>query len=395
MTENQFSSRPIILCFIDYYLPGYRSGGPVRSISNFVDYFGDEFDIRIVTRDRDALDANPYHDVLVDDWNQVGKSSVFYASRGSLSFFSIAKLLRNTRFDILYLNSFFSYRFTALPLLARKLLLLSKVDCVIAPRGEFSRGAMALKFKMKSLYLILAKLFRLFSRLSWQASSDFELADIQRLMGTRNSSIKVAPDLPAMEFLSTNCDFIESCTNSDLPLRLVYLSRITPMKNLVFLLESLRLVREEINLSIYGPLEDLVYWKRCQSLITILPSNVSVEYLGEVNPSSVMEVFSAFELFVLPTFGENYGHVVLECLTSGTPVLISDQTPWSPSADGAVLVLSLVDCASWAAALDRHAQMNADEKLKMKLFAMNYAREYRQESNVVEQTRNLFYPLLR
>ena len=173
---------------------------------------------------------------------------------------------------------------------------------MIAPRGEFSRGAMALKFQKKSLYLILAKLFRLFSRLRWQASSEFELADIQRLIGIKNGSIKVAPDLPAMEILSANCDFIESYTNSDSTLRLVYLSRITPMKNLVFLLESLRLVREEINLSIYGPLEDLVYWKRCQSLIAVLPSNVSVEYLGEVNPSSVMEVFSAFELFVLPTF---------------------------------------------------------------------------------------------
>ena len=148
-------------------------------------------------------------------------------------------------------------------------------------------------------------------------------------------------------------------------------------------------------MSIYGPLEDLVYWKRCQSLIAVLPSNVSVEYLGEVNPSSVMEVFSAFELFVLPTFGENYGHVVLECLTSGTPVLISDQTPWDPSDDGAVLVLPLGDSSSWAVALDRHAQMSADERLKMKLLAVNYARNYRQSSSVVEQTSNLFHSLLR
>lgn len=68
------ASRPIIPCFVAYYLPGYCSGGPVRTIVNFVDHLGDEFDIRIVTRDRDALDTEPYASVEVDAWNTVGKA---------------------------------------------------------------------------------------------------------------------------------------------------------------------------------------------------------------------------------------------------------------------------------------------------------------------------------
>jgi len=36
----------------------------------------------------------------------------------------------------------------------------------------------------------------------------------------------------------------------------------------------------------------------------------------------------AYHLFVLPTLGENYGHVIYEALSAGDPVLISDQTPW-------------------------------------------------------------------
>jgi glycosyltransferase involved in cell wall biosynthesis len=35
-----------------------------------------------------------------------------------------------------------------------------------------------------------------------------------------------------------------------------------------------------------------------------------------------------YHLFVLPTLGENYGHVIYEALSAGDPVLISDQTPW-------------------------------------------------------------------
>jgi len=30
----------------------------------------------------------------------------------------------------------------------------------------------------------------------------------------------------------------------------------------------------------------------------------------------------------MPTFAENYGHAIAESLSMGTPVLISDNTPW-------------------------------------------------------------------
>ena len=45
--------RPIILSFAGHYLPGYKAGGPIRSIANMVDQLGDEFDFRIVAGDRD------------------------------------------------------------------------------------------------------------------------------------------------------------------------------------------------------------------------------------------------------------------------------------------------------------------------------------------------------
>ena len=392
---NHIAKRPVILCFADYYLPGYRSGGPVRSISNFVDRFGDEYDIRIVTRDRDFLNPDSYPGIRIDNWNPIGKASVFYASRRFLSFFGILKLLRRTTHDVLYLNSFFSYRFTALPLLARKLRLAPKQPCVIATRGEFSTGALFLNAQKKSIYLAIVKALGLFTRLHWQSSSEYEYADIRRVLGAVSSSIFIAPDLPPIELSPDTLGFTSRfVAKSDAPLRIVFLSRISPKKNLEFLLESLCLARERIELAIYGPLEDLGYWKRCQALISKLPLNISVEYRGEIDASHVIEVFSGFELFVFPTFGENYGHVVLESLTSGTPVLISDQTPWSASPDGAVSILPLADPLYWAEALDRHACLNADERLRLKSLATCYARGYLRDCNVVQKTRHLFNSIL-
>ena len=58
--------KPIILVFVRHYLPGYRSGGPVRSLANLVDNLGDSLDFRIVTMDRDASDTVSYPDMACD-----------------------------------------------------------------------------------------------------------------------------------------------------------------------------------------------------------------------------------------------------------------------------------------------------------------------------------------
>ena len=146
--------KPIILCFVGYYLPGFLSGGPIRTIANLVDHLSDEFDIRIITRDRDFSSSVPYQNILIDDWNQVGSARVFYASKNFQNIFSFAKLLQDTPHDILYFNSFFDFKFTGLPLLARKFPTILCKPCLIAPRGEFSRGALSLKLFKKYVYIL-------------------------------------------------------------------------------------------------------------------------------------------------------------------------------------------------------------------------------------------------
>ena len=75
-----------ILCFIKYYLPGYKYGGPVRSIANFVKNFGDIYDIYIICSSHDAFDNKPYKGITIEEWNQVGKAKVFYVSNRWVKF---------------------------------------------------------------------------------------------------------------------------------------------------------------------------------------------------------------------------------------------------------------------------------------------------------------------
>ena len=98
--------RPKILCIVDYFLPGYKAGGPIRSISNLLSHLDGNFEFLIVTRDRDIKDKNPYPNIISDGWNLVANNKIFYASPKIFSFFGMLYLLKNTPYDMLYINSF-------------------------------------------------------------------------------------------------------------------------------------------------------------------------------------------------------------------------------------------------------------------------------------------------
>jgi glycosyltransferase involved in cell wall biosynthesis len=387
--------KPIILCFVAYYLPGFRSGGPVRTIANFIEHLGDEFDMCIVTRDRDALDSSPYANVVVDRWNTVGNARVFYASSQTLTLRGVERLLNNTPHDILYLNSFFSWAFTGLPLLARRLRLAPKLPCVVAPRGEFSQGAIALKAVKKQIYLWLIKMFGLYDRLTWQASSEFEAKDIHREFGLAEPRVVVAPDLLPKHVADLK-EYVALSEGRRLGLvRVVFLSRISPMKNLNFALQAIALVRHQVVFTIYGPIEDSNYWQICQDLIKELPENISVIYKGELHPDEVNVRLEENDLFFLPTHGENYGHVIFEALAAGLPVLISDQTPWRELTErGVGWALPLDAPETFAHKVNIVATWSKEQATSASRRARRYAIELACDIRVKELNRQLFLSVL-
>ena len=318
-----------VLCLVSYYLPGYKGGGPIRTISNLVEYLGQEFDFWIVTRDRDIGDSLPYPNISVNNWIVVGNARVFYVSPDRLTLFGINKIINSTDYDLLYLNSFFDPVFTFFPLLSHSLMRLNSKPVVLAPRGEFSEGALRLKFLKKYIYIVLSKWIRSYKNITWQASSEDELQDILVTLKVESKHIYIASDIPTKIKASDRISRIyEDNFQNDNAIKVVFLSRIVPMKNLDYALEVLRDVRVDVVFDIYGPQEDVPYWNSCKKIIDKLPDNILCSYCGVVDPDAVVSVFSKYDLLFLPTRGENYGHVIAESLSAGTPVLISDKTPW-------------------------------------------------------------------
>jgi glycosyltransferase involved in cell wall biosynthesis len=94
-------------------------------------------------------------------------------------------------------------------------------------------------------------------------------------------------------------------------------------------LRALAGISTPVSLDVFGPLEDADYWATCQAAARALPPNATVSYRGAVAPDQVQATFRRYDAFLFPTLGENFGHVIVESLSSSCPVLCSDRTPWT------------------------------------------------------------------
>jgi glycosyltransferase involved in cell wall biosynthesis len=391
--------KPVILVFTAYYLPGYRGGGPIRSIANMVERLSDDFTFLIVTKDRDLHDQSAYLGVQVDAWNMVGGVRVFYASKSTLSMIGLIRLLRATPHDLVYLNSFFDASFTLLPLLVRRLRLVQNRPTVLAPRGEFSQGALALKRWKKAPFIRIARLTGFLKNIYWHASTVLEAEDIQNSLGIRKSEIRVinnitvAPDL-LKDMLNVATENVAQAGEKK-ALRVCFLSRISPKKNLDFALRVLAQVNTPVLFNIYGPQESADYWDSCQKLIDQLPAHIAVVYGGSIENGRVRATIADNDVFFLPTRGENFGHVFLEAWSAGVPVLISDQTPWLGLAERRLgWDFSLDRPQDFVRTLELAASLNEEERAALQKNCFDFAREKASNPEAVDLNRRLFLDVL-
>ena len=221
-------SKPVVLVFSGYYLPGFKAGGPIRSLQNLVEHLSGKFDFRVLTRDRDLGDDAPYGDVILNEWVRLDEASVYYLSVSVCTMAALRKLISDVHPDVIYLNSFLDPVFTIAPLVLRRLgLLRHGIQVVLAPRGEFAQGALVLKAWKKKVFMRLAKWAGLYKGVIWQASSEAEREDIRRWAGMA-ADIRVAPNLPP----GVRPTMARSLQKPGRRLRVVTIARVARNKNI-------------------------------------------------------------------------------------------------------------------------------------------------------------------
>ena len=336
-----------VLILTRYFLPGFKAGGPIRSIAGLIGALGKDYEFKVICLDRDIGDKEPFPSEPVGRWYPYHAATVLRVPTGARGVKMVLNALRHERYHVLYINSVWDRTFSMIPVVFRRLGGMPRVPLVIAPRGEFSTGAIGIKSVRKRLYLTFAKLVSLFDGVLWQASSEHEEDDILRNLGKvelekaaavveseprRNNALSFPPRVQIASDLFRESK--DQATGRQTPrknpgeLRLVTVARVCSMKNIEFGLRALRKISARVQYDIYGPLEDSEYVAQCERERVKLPDNIIVRFLGPVPHNAVFDTIRTYHAFLLPTRGENFGHVIAEALQAGCVPIISDKTPW-------------------------------------------------------------------
>jgi glycosyltransferase involved in cell wall biosynthesis len=348
-----------ILIFIDWFYPGFKGGGPLISCFNLVQLIAEYYDIHIFTRANDYTEQQKYKEVELNKWIDFqGIAKIYYCDERKLSYQKINKVVKEINPAIIYLNSMFSYYFTIIPIFQHHFSLNNNRKMILVPRGMLMKGKLQFNKNKKSVFLFLFKLFRLQKKLLVQATSKEEKLEIINNLNVTSNQVHLVPNVPSINFLQN----YQSAFKKKHQLKIYFASRIAREKNILFIIELLKEIPFPIVFDIFGSIDHEAYWELCKKEINKLPKNIQVNYKESYKPTMIQSLFKTYHTFIFPTFGENYGHVIIEALSLGKPVITTPNVPWIDIENkGAGWIIDLENQKRYVEVLTSIFEMNQSE----------------------------------
>ena len=248
----------------------------------------------------------------------------------------------------------------------------SNISLIIQPHGMLQPWAMQHKGRKKRFALALYQRRDLATAKVLVATADAEYANLRQL-GLKQP-IAIIPNgvhLPLLDPLGNRPPRVAESRRT-----VLFLGRIYPVKGLLNLIEAwARLQRNGWQLHIAGP-DEAGHLAEVMNLAQRLSVADTVSYLGAVEGEKITALYQQADLFVLPSFTENFGLVVAEALAHGLPVITTQGAPWAD--------LVTFNCGWWieigvdplAEALGKAMALSDSERQAMGARGRDYVRRY-------------------
>ncbi len=186
-------------------------------------------------------------------------------------------------------------------------------------RGELEDGAMHYKSKFKMFYIKLVKLC-ITKNFVFHGTSAKEVTNIKKYF----PNVKTVK-LPNYIELPKKVDIL-------VEKQILFLGRIAPIKALENLIEGASKSKEfnssDFTIKIVGPIDSQNYLDKLKNIVTDLNLTDKVIFLPMVAGIEKQRLLAQSYFLVLPSHSENFGNVVLEACSQGTPIIASFGTPW-------------------------------------------------------------------
>jgi glycosyltransferase involved in cell wall biosynthesis len=382
------------IIILGHYILSSKVGGPVRSVTNLVENLKEKFNFVIVAPNKDFGSDKQFDNIKLYTKIAFRGIELFYCKINKLWDLKYLRLIKelDKSGNVFYLNSFFNIKQSIYIVVLKKIGILRNAQIVLCPRGELLPEILKTKRTRKYVYLAISNFLGFYMKINFHATNDFEKLSIEKCFPRYNKEIFVAGMISSSsntQRLSVNENLIDE------RLKIVYLSRISRSKNLDLIVDVLMNIKKEIIIDIYGFVEDNDYLAEIIMKSNLLPKNIVFNFRGPIDKDSVPELLSRYDLFMLLSDGENYGHAIVESLKAGLPVLISDNTPWINLSElGLGWDFSLKDLRSFENCINDMCDLTTSERNNLKKDVKAKASVLFDNRKVIEENFQMFHELL-
>lgn len=353
-----------------YFPPAYKVGGPVRSVYNIAQLLRHTSVLHILTPKRD-LDGS------VVNYKSINNIDVIPYNN-----FSVIKVLKiciyNKKIDNVYLNNLFNIEHLLISIFLK---FFFNTRIIVSPRGQLMKGALEIKAQKKNIYIncFLRFFFSYVDVLHFTSDQEYQEFNILNL--PHKSSVHILSNLSSLPF--DERFFLNTQKNSGDKIKLIFYSRIVSKKNLDILIKYfLKLNDDKFVLHIYGIIEDEIYFNNCMNLIG---NNTNIIYCGSVSDKdNLQSILNKYDLFILLTKAENFGHVIVEALYSGLPLLLSHNTPFTSDLINYSIGFSINQNSFDEFKKSLYDIFNGDNNYKLNIF--NYVKSIEAKKRILQES---------
>jgi glycosyltransferase involved in cell wall biosynthesis len=389
-------------------------GGPSQMVLGLSAALASQgIDVTIITTDSNGDIGQPPLDVpLNQPIKQNGYQIIYFRCspfrRYKFSLSLLQWLNQNVRqFDLAHIHALFSPVTTFAATIARY----HKLPYIMRPCGMLDPADLQKKKCLKQIYAALLERPNLAGAAAIHFTSKQEAKISERfgLDGTGKMPIpqysigkmpvpqKFLP-LDLVIPLGVTADlYPEILPDSEIPI-ILFMSRIEPKKGLDLLIPALEsILADGINFQFIlagsNP-QNADYETKINEIIANSNLEKFTTITGFVSGNYKIELLRKADLFVLPSYYENFGIAVAEAMAAGVPVAISDRVQISADIEQAE--------AGWVAALDvgaiaqaiAQALLAPEERHRRGLNGREYAKKYYNWENLARQTIDAYQHIL-
>lgn len=321
-----------ILCVIPAYWPAFTLGGPIFSVHSLNRMLVKKgIDVSVYTTAFGAgAGARPDQEVLVDNVKVTYFNFSRYLDSAGLSGWqysrSLTVSLKNNlrQFDLVYIVAVWNYPCVIAAHYCRKY----NKPYIISPRGllyPYTAGRKSWK-KWPYWHFIVARYVRGASLVHYTTEDERQKCHLSLGLTNRTAVVPNGVEFEVCQDTSRE-SFLKSYPELKGKKIILFLGRINWKKGLDILLQGYARLcqkRADVHLLIAGSGEK-GFMKRVQGWAIDYKLVQRVTFCGMLSGNSKLEAYSAADVFVLPSYSENFGLAAVEAMSYGLPVIISDQ----------------------------------------------------------------------